>query len=273
MSVDFTYPDADRYMRRRRIGLALRRLKLRPPENLNLAQIERGTRELNNAIENGLTQRPTGFDDPAALRQSILDYARGRGEGGSDHSFYPHLLFSEISAAIDPTIRTVINLGAFFANVDATLALLYPEVKFLAVDRGAAFREINESVFCAKNLAFIDSEIEPVISGLSERPAILAHCKTATYLYPKKLQNIYDIAAANGVRFIVGVENTGFCLETRDFYEFTTEPKKSAFYKTALFVHNYPAMLKQAGYRMRSGRIAFNGENHAVVFTAELTRS
>lgn len=263
---DFSYPESGPYLRRRRRGLFLRRFGLRPPENVDWGPVHKGIAELQNAIDKGLIERPTDYDDPNAVHRSLKNHASGRVLGGDDHGFYPPLLYVATRLEIEKSKpASVMNFGAFFANVDATLALLFPETRFLAVDRGAEFVRLNRSVFCGKNLEFIDADIE---AALERRPTVLVHCKTACYLYPHKLERVYRMAASYGVRTIIGVENTGFCFGIEDFYRFSTEPKPSVFYKTAMFVHNYPAMLKSAGFEISSGEIAWNGKNYAVVFTA-----
>ncbi len=265
--IDYSYPNSEWYLLRRRLGLLLRQLRLSPPESTGpdlpgkIAELERAERE-------GLIERPFNYGDES--EKSYLSYADGRIAATTDHTFYPRLFYTAIrdTLAANPQLRGVINFGAFFANVDATLALLNPEVRFMAVDLGPDIKRLNESMFAGKNISFIDSTIEPVVSGNGMRPTLLAHCKTAAVCYPNKIAELYKVAAENGVTHIVGVETTGFCLGTGEFYEFTDQPKPSAVHKSTMYVHNYPAMLRAAGYKMTRAGIEFDGNNYAFVFVA-----
>ncbi len=181
--IDFTYPDAARIMRRRRIGLFLRKLGLRPPENIDHAAHEEKIAELHGAIEHGTVERFTSYDSDDWVKENYLGYAEGRITSTQDHTFYPRLFFAQIRDTLkaNPQLGTIANFGAFFANVDATLALLHPDRQFLAVDRGEMIATLNRSIFNNQNLTFHGCDIEEVIE--KNNVDLLVHCKIATCLY------------------------------------------------------------------------------------------
>lgn len=266
--IDFSYPNEFYLIRRQRFGEFLRKLKLRPPENIDRKAREARIAELHAAIAENKIKRFGNYDNADWVQENYLSYAAGRISDQKDHTFYPRLFFIQIQNALlaQQEFKTVANFGAFFANVDATLALLQPERHFLAVDRGEVIQRLNRSIFCNANIEFIDADIEEVLKR--GNVDLLAHCKTMGCLYPAHTEQIYRAAALAGVKCIIGVENTGYCQEIGDFYKFDYSDKPSVFYKSIMYAHNYPAMLRRAGYEITDGRVAYDGNNHAIVFTA-----
>jgi len=180
----------------------------------------------------GLLQRPFPFEHDIALAGRMFPQMQ-RGLLGENAG-----------------ISDVLNLGVFCAQIDHALAKEFPKVGFVGVDRPAKVKELNERLFPQENIRyaaqdFLDylQQCQPVQNGL------LVHCQTLTYLLPFQVREIYQIARDKGYRQVALLETAGFDRRTLRYPRFG-QSFHSFVWRDRLFVHDYSAMLRQAGYQI-----------------------
>lgn len=152
----------------------------------------------------------------------------------------------------DTDIKTFINFGGLYAYIDAVLAKKFPNIQFHASDRAEFTKLFNEFEFAGiPNLHFhAEYDIRDLFSSVDAKGGVFFHSRTATLIPSSALLDIYKAAHKAGVRYITGFEMAGLCNETLKEYEFSLEPKPSAHYRHYMYIHNYPAILRQAGYEL-----------------------
>jgi hypothetical protein len=192
-------------------------------------------------------------------------------------SMIPHLdtHVSEDKALYDRAIYTVaaiigerrtphfINFGASYAHIDARLAVMFPDTRFICVDRSEAVRQLNTEDFGAiENMEFVVGNIlsllKPTVDG-----GILFTSRTLTLLPKGFVAKLYDTARKAGIEFIVGMEPTGISRETGSEYQFSKEADLlSVWYRGQMFIHNYPHLLKESGYEHVEFSLVKTGHPH-----------
>lgn len=153
----------------------------------------------------------------------------------------------------DGRCGSVIDFGALYAKPAAEIANVFPTVQVYAVDRSERVRHLNESAFPRfSNLHFVASDIFKFMRHGNHHGGCFIHVRTGICMLPKAMEDIYALCARAGIRHIVLIELTGFSHQLRTFYEFGSERRPSAVMRQAMFIHDYPNMLKAAGYRIES---------------------
>lgn len=151
-------------------------------------------------------------------------------------------------------ISDVLNLGVFCAQIEQALAKEFPKVGFVGVDRSRKVKELNERLFPLENIRY---EAEEYLDYLQQTQPVqyglLVHCQALTYLLPLQIQEIYQIAHQKGYRQVALLETAGFDRQTLSYPRFG-QSFRSFVWRERLFVHDYPAMLGQAGYRIDTVR-------------------
>ena len=134
-----------------------------------------------------------------------------------------------------PTIKVV---GAGFSGLTTA---------YFLVKRGFKVQIIEKTSRAGGLIETLQTE-----HGLVEKAAngILFHARTATYVARQILEEVYDVALQNGYHTIVGFEPFGMSRMTGKPYEFSTTEKESIAYLWGMIIHNYPAILRSAGYEL-----------------------
>ena len=157
----------------------------------------------------------------------------------------------EVAALIEKGAKKVINFGVSCAFVDHELAQRFPEVSLVGVDRSPKTKELNERHFAAPNLRFVAADIREYLAEEDATESVFVHVRTATFLLPTAISEVYRAAAASGCRYVLGMEPVGWSEQLQGFYQFSDAPQDSVVVRGAFFIHNYPALLKEAGFEVR----------------------
>jgi len=221
------------------------------------ANLQKSSQTLNHAIDHGVADH-TAFEDTAYFEESVEEvwetYFRfmiGQPEdlmfGWLNRRF--QRAFAELAA---PPIERVINFGVMCAQPDFEAARRHAGVRFFGVDTQQQTERINRMAYSAENLEFMAATIEDALPRIA-RPdgqTALLHARTATLLFPQRLRNLYRLCAASGVRRIALFENHSISHDHYRFFRFEDMPRESIIYKNWQFLHNYPKLLEEAGYRI-----------------------
>ena len=176
----------------------------------------------------------------------------------------------------DPSCKTVVNFGALYAKPDSDLARKFPGVQFYGVDRSATIKAMNEQAFPGQpNLHFVASDMLSFLQNHDVRGGLFVHSITAFCIMPKMLEAIYAQCAASGIKHMHIIEFSGYSHQLQRFYQFEDERKPSVVHRHAFFIHDYPNMMRDAGYELAYGRLfkapmpkPFQNDNHLITLHA-----
>lgn len=150
-------------------------------------------------------------------------------------------------------VKTVLNFGVCYGHIDALLARKFPSVQFIGIDRSKFTKALNEAEFDLPNIKFMAGDVHEALASL--RPDVLLHSRTAVCLNRPAVKKLYRSAYAAGVKYVVGYEQYGTSWQTFEPYVFDLTDQPSVLYRHFMFIHNYPGLLKAAGYEMEKFEI------------------
>lgn len=153
------------------------------------------------------------------------------------------------------SIMNVVDFGVSYGYVDSLIAELYPSVQIIGIDRSVLTKQYNERFFKIPNLEFVAGDIFEYFESHPMRDAICFHMRTLTCLPQSFVERFYDKCAHSGFKRIVGAEVCGISWETGQPYQFSINEKKSVCFRNGMFIHNYPGLLKKAGYSITESRL------------------
>lgn len=195
--------------------------------------------------ENGFRELLCGDHYRLQLEQENPETAR-------DESFetYNAVIHHASDTLRKHNVDKVLNFGLHYAHVDNTLAKTFPHVEFTGVGRSGLAKYYNEQFHHQANLNFESSNILDVLDGRPWKNALFMHVRTLSVLPPAFANILYQHLAQSGCEHIVLAEQVGVSWQTGKPYEFSYEPKPSVAFRNNMYIHNYPGLLKEAGYRI-----------------------
>jgi len=169
------------------------------------------------------------------------------------HTIFHHELFRDLVRALicSQNNKSIVNFGVSCAYSDALLAGEHPNTKFYGVDRSKVTKELNEENYAKENISFYNMDICDFLKKYGDEISngILVHQRVGAVLYPEKLRMLYKACYENNINTILCLEPIGYSRPMQEFYKFSFEPKDSIVFRAPLLMHNYPNLLKEAGYR------------------------
>lgn len=169
------------------------------------------------------------------------------------YELYQHI-FSEMKMLFegDKTIASFLNFGVSHAYIDSVMAKENPNISFIGTDRSTLTKAHNEKYFSGiNNMTFVSDDIFSLLNERQFENSVFFHARTLTLLSKSFIERLYRSAAASGFKYIVGLEQIGISRETFKPYIFSEEDQQSTFFRHHMYVHNYPFLLKQAGYQLQ----------------------
>ena len=161
----------------------------------------------------------------------------------------------------DIAITSVLDFGVSYAHVNSVLLQRHPKLKIIGCDRSELTMAINRVDFGKiPNLVLRSGDVFECI-GQHGPIDVLFHMRTACLLPVDFLNRLYEQAKAKGIRYIVLAEQMGLSWETDVGYEFSEEEQKSVLLRWKMWIHNYPAILKTAGFNVEWSEVF--GTKHA----------
>ncbi len=197
-----------------------------------------------------------GYADEVVELVTAYDYHQqiknGHFKNSESGLLYGHLvkMLSDVLSA-DKGITTFLNFGVSYAHIDSLLAKSFPKVNFTGIDRSSFTKLYNEYAFPKlNNMEFIAGDIFELLKKRRFDNGVFFHTRTLCLLSQGFIEKLYKSVAEAGFKYIIGAEQTGMSRETFKPYEFSEETKPSVLFRDKMFIHNYPGILKSAGFSL-----------------------
>ncbi|MDP2796567.1 MAG: hypothetical protein Q8N94_03550 [Methanoregula sp.] len=167
------------------------------------------------------------------------------------------VLFEHIDRTIcdlltnDTNIKHFIDFGVCYAYMDTGFAKKFPHLECIGIDRSRLTKMLNDMSF--PDILNYQTSNENIYDFLNKRKftgGIFFTSRTLTYLPKSFIEELFAAVSKAGFKYIVGFETVGISLQTLEPYPFSDTSQPSVIYRSSLFIHNYPAILKQAGYNI-----------------------
>jgi len=160
-------------------------------------------------------------------------------------------------------VKSVFNFGVSLGHVDSILAKEFQQVQFVGFDRSPLTKAINEVEFPEiDNLKFEFGDLFEHLDENGYENGVFFHSRTAILLNRPIVELVYDKAYEAGFEYIAGFEQLGLSRVTFKPFTFSLEETESVSYRSYMFIHNYPALMQKAGYRVESFEIFETGHPH-----------
>jgi len=156
----------------------------------------------------------------------------------------------------DPEIKRFLDFGVCYAHIDVELAKRFPGIEFHGIDRSPLTKILNESEFGQRpNVKFIVGDVMAHLEDTDYERSVFFHSRTALVLSRPVLEELYKRVFRAGFRYIVGFEQFGLSRETLTPFVFDVDFKESVPFRAFMFIHNYPAILKNAGFTIEQAEV------------------
>lgn len=154
----------------------------------------------------------------------------------------------------------VLDFGCAYGQPLFELANRFPQSLICGVDRQTVLKTLNDAAFAAPNLSFLDGNVFdalPMVTGSNNK--MLIHVRTGIMVYPAFLEHLYREARVNGFRYVALYEIASLsCVSWQ--YRDQNAGFASEAHRSTMFIHDYAAALRRAGFsrieieRMPHGR-------------------
>jgi hypothetical protein len=151
---------------------------------------------------------------------------------------------SKIITQVSPS--TVIDFGVSYGHIDSILAKRFPDIKFVGVDRSTDTKAYNDKYFNLPNLKFVAGDI---FDNLPDN-SLLIQMRIGVLLSKSFLEKLYRACYKAGVKNIVLLEPHGISWLSGVSYAFSDQDQDSIVFRSGMFIHNYPGILRTAGYEV-----------------------
>jgi hypothetical protein len=146
---------------------------------------------------------------------------------------------------------SVVNFGCSYAWLEAEVARRFPNVRVVGIDRSETAMVWNRRDFPMPNIEFVVAK--DIFDVIRDDPkifhdAVFVHVNTAGYFLPGFLERLYEAVHAAGAAFVVGWEPAGLSRQTNAYYRYSFEPQDSVVFRGPMLIHNYPYLLRKAGF-------------------------
>jgi hypothetical protein len=154
----------------------------------------------------------------------------------------------------DPAIGQVIDFGVLCGHPNHCLALKFPHIDFVGIDRQDLIKRLNDEAFQAPNLRFVAGDILEQLprTATGKGSSVLFHARTACLCYPEFLRKLYKQCADLGIKYIIMYEGLSLSKHYLRFFDYEDFPQEAFGVRGIMFAHNYPSYLRDAGYEVIS---------------------
>jgi hypothetical protein len=207
----------------------------------------------------------------------VLKYAREIRAGkelvaSESGALYAHLADVVGRELAGGTLRRVLNVGVGFAHIDSILAARHPDVRFVGIDRSMLTQVYNTAHFGDRpNMMFCTGSAPELLADGSWENAVLLTSRTLTKAPPSYVRSLYAAAAHAGVATIITVEPVGVSRQTGTWYRFSDDDQPGVVYRKGMYIHNYPGLLRLAGFRVVRSELIATNHPHADFRLVSLT--
>lgn len=212
---------------------------------------------------------PYGYEDDLHELQVAMQYARQIKEGfegpSESEKLYAHLDSILTNLLSKLNIPTCLNFGVGYAYIDSLLAAKFPKTQFIGIDRSRLTKAYNEMHFShLKNLHHVAGDIFQFLDENKNMfdGGVFFHARTILLLPKSFIEKLYEAVAKAKFQYIVSVEQIGISRQTLQSYRFSEEDQPSVVYRETMFIHNYPALLKNAGFSISRAELVKTDHPH-----------
>ena len=220
---------------------------------------------------------PYGYEDDLRELRCALNYVYnhegfiGRSES---KQLYAHIETILTDLFLNEGIKSFFNFGVSYAHIDSILASKFSEIQFVGMDRSVLTKAYNESQFShLRNLEFIAGDIFQYLDKNSVERGVFFHTRTLLLLPKVFIERLYKAIAKANFQYIVCVEQIGISRQTLQAYQFSEEDQPSVAFRGGMYIHNYPALLRSAGFSVERSELLKTDHPHEdfrlVSFTAK----
>jgi SAM-dependent methyltransferase len=236
----------------------------------------RGDLAAGNVVRSGYVDHYTEAHELAVWYKYRRGFARET-PATNEVVFRAHRIRDEIGRLLEGgTSSSVVNFGCSYAWLEAQVAKQYPRARVVGIDRSETAMELNRAEFPPPNLEFVTAA--DIFDLIRDDPrmfhgAIFVHVNTAGYFLPRFLERLYGAVHAAGAAFVVGWEPAGLSRQTNAYYRYSFEPQDSVVFRGPMLIHNYPHLLRKAGFDVVRAELAQPPHPHpdfrSITFTAQ----
>jgi len=166
---------------------------------------------------------------------------------------YDHVIETTTKLINNNKSKYYLNFGISYAYTDSILAKKFPNCRFFGIERTDSAKIYNERYFKhLNNLTSHSGDIFDFLSNKSFEDGIFNHSRTLLLLLNREFINkLYKSVYSAGFRYILLTEQFGISRQTKKPYNFSyDEDRESALYRSIMFTHNYPKLLKDNGFKV-----------------------
>ncbi|HAU0673874.1 tetratricopeptide repeat protein [Legionella pneumophila serogroup 1] len=172
--------------------------------------------------------------------------------------------------------KTFIELGTMCGEIIYRMASLYPQTTFFGIDRNQNIKNLNDEAYSLPNLEFAATDIFEFMVNKKDKiiNGMLFHVRTSPFLFPAFLEHLYNTAGSLGCKYIALYEAYPSSYTNKRFQRFEDMDSIAEIRGGGLIHHNYPTVLKKAGFSIIHQEIIpptmlFAGMENTVFIVAE----
>ncbi|CZH87006.1 TPA: tetratricopeptide repeat protein [Legionella pneumophila] len=172
--------------------------------------------------------------------------------------------------------KTFIELGTMCGEIIYRMASLYPQTTFFGIDRNQNIKNLNDEAYSLPNLEFAATDIFEFMENKKDKiiNGMLFHVRTSPFLFPAFLEHLYNTAGSLGCKYIALYEAYPSSYTNKRFQRFEDMDSIAEIRGGGLIHHNYPTVLKKAGFNIIHQEIIpptmlFAGMENTVFIVAE----
>ena len=113
-----------------------------------------------------------------------------------------------------------------------------------------------------RNMQFIADDVFQSLKKNKFDDGLFFHVRTLVLLPKVFIERLYEAVAQAKFQYIVCVEQIGISRQTLQAYQFSEEDQPSVAYRDMMYIHNYPALLKRAGFSVVRSEIVKTDHPH-----------
>lgn len=231
-----------------------------------IASLEKLKKDSDNAYTFGSNY---GYQSEIKEFNALIDYAEQLKNKKAFQNSESERLYHQAEKTVsqllssDPHIKYFMNMGVCYAYLDSILAKKFPKIHFIGIDRSPYTKAFNENKFSQiKNMEFLSGDVFGALEKRNVENGIFFHSRTFLFLSKKCIEKIYEALFASNIKYIIGMEQVGISRQTKRPYIFSEDDQESVVYRSSMFIHNYPEILKKCGFRISEIELLKTGHAH-----------
>ena len=226
---------------------------------------QRSVKQLQTSSQDKYSTAHYGYTDELAELRAALKYKK-QIEGGYPGPSESKQLYKHAEIVLSELLghsKFFVNFGACYAYIDSILALKFPDIQFIGVDRSKFTKLLNESSFSGlTNMEFVAEDVLAFLENKDFENGIFFHTRTCCLLPKPFIQLLYKLVAKAGFSRVVCMEQVGISRQTGVPYKFSDEEQPSVAFRWGMYIHNYPEILNNAGYSVTRAELLETDHPH-----------